>query len=484
MKNKAWWLGLPLAPVNWYQNSFKNKVLVSVLTIFVCIYGGTLQLVYMQTASNLLSATQKEVLSTTGTLAMALYRSYEVENDQREIQSFVVGSKLYRDNVINLHVLNRQLQVIASTNEDAILSTLQGQPLTMALENQFSLKLNLDETPPNIKVAYPISAGLADKTNGKYFAVGVIENTIDISEQLEALANIRLLTIAAGLVILVALALALSRISSALTRPIEHLFQAMLKVDKDNLEVKVPISSHDEIGFLGSTFNKMIQSLKQSRMKLESMIESTTRFVPSEFLEMLGKNNITDVALGDAKFTTITVLFMDIRDFTGISNNMSAQDVLKLLNSLNQYILPAIEKHQGFIDKYIGDAVMAIFPHQPDHALFAALDMLKGLELFNKALQQEALPTINFGIGINTGDAIVGTVGNAQRMDTTVIGDTVNIASRLEGLTKRLNTPIIFSQNVFNQLQEKNKDKLKSQSLGQVKVRGVEKSVDVFGLLL
>ena len=482
MKRPAELSGLPRALTNWYQKSFKNKVLFSVLSIFVCVYGITLQLVYMQTAKNLLSATQKEALSTTGILAMALYRSYEVENDQREIQSFIVGSQLYRDNIIKINVLNRALQVIASTDENTIASTLNTPALNQALNNAYRLKMNSSATPPYIKVVYPISAGLGQSSRGSNFAVGVIENTINISEQLDTLANIRLITIAAGFIILFALGVALSRISSALTRPIEHLFQAMQKANENNLEVKVPVSSEDEIGFLSTSFNKMIQSLKQSRHKLELMIESSTRFVPSEFLEMLGKNNITDVALGDAKFTTITVLFMDIRDFTRISGNMSARDVLKFLNSLNQYLLPAIEKHQGFIDKYIGDAIMAIFPHEPDHALFAAMEMMEGLQLFNQALQQEQLPTINFGIGINTGEAIVGTVGNAQRMDTTVIGDTVNIASRLEGLTKRLKQPIIFSENLFSQLSAQSKNQLKIEPLGQVEVRGVEVAVNVYGL--
>ena len=436
----------------------------------------------MQTANNLLSATQKEALSTTGILAMALYRSYEVDNDQREIQSFIVGSQLYRDNALEIHVLDRELTVIASTNENIVGQSLTMPRLQRALNNQHSLSMDTSATPPYIRVSYPISAGLSNKGNGKNFAVGVIENRVNISEQVATLANIRLLTILAGGIILLALGLALSRISSALTRPIKQLFQGMLKVDDDNLDVQVAITSQDEIGFLTSTFNNMIKSLKQSRVKLELMIESSTRFVPSQFLEMLGKNNITDVALGDARFANITVLFMDIRDFTRLSSNMSAQDVLSFLNTLNTYLLPSIERHHGFIDKYIGDAIMAIFPLQADHGLNAAMEMLEGLSLYNQQLQKRALPSIQFGIGINCGEAIVGTVGNAQRMDTTVIGDTVNIASRMEGLSKDLKCPVILSEYFYQQLSEPCKTRFNIQSLGQAQVKGVDTPMQVYGV--
>ena len=454
----------------WYQGSFKNKVLVAVLATFVCIYGITLQFVYWQASQSLLNATQKEALSTTGILAMGLYRSYEIDNEQREIQSFIVGSQQYRENVLDINIISRQLQVIASTLEDNI-AQLRTQPdIRFALTNAFSVKVHQNASPPYVRVIYPISAG----PGANHFVVGVIESRFDISQQLQSLENIRLTTLWAGAIIIVAMGLALSRISYTLTRPIETLYQGMQEVDNNNLEIQVEVTTQDEIGFLSTTFNKMIQSLKL-------MIEASTRFVPSEFLEMLDKDNFTHVALGDAKNTNICVLFMDIRDFTRFSNYLNASDVLKFLNSINQHLLPAIEQNHGFIDKYIGDAIMAIFPKQPDHALFAAVAMLKGLANFNNELKDKDAH-INIGIGINSGEVIVGTVGSQQRMDTTVIGNTVNIASRLEGLTKDFQVSIIFSEQVYEQLQPATLTTLNIDPLGQVSVKGVDEPILVYGL--
>ncbi len=454
----------------WYQKSFKNKVLVAVLSIFVAIYGLTLQFVYWQATQSLLSATKREALSTTGILAMGLYRSYEIENEQREIQSFIVGSQRYRENVLEINILNRQLLVLASTQEENI-SHLENKPdLSHALNNVYAVSIHQISVPAYIRVVYPISAGPGDN----HFVTGVIESRFDISEQLNSLANIRLATILAGAMIFMVMGIALSRISHTLTRPIQSLYKGMQDVDNNNLDVQVPVTTQDEIGFLSTTFNKMIQSINL-------MIKASTRFVPSEFLEMLDKNSFTDVALGDAKATNITVLFMDIRDFTRFSNYLSASEVLQFLNRINLHLLPAIEQNHGFIDKYIGDAIMAIFPNRPDDALLAASAMLKGLAQFNRKLDDEQAH-ISIGIGINSGEVIVGTVGSQQRMDTTVIGNTVNIASRLEGLTKDFQMSIIFSEEVYQQLQPTTLTHLNITPLGQVNVKGLDQAILVYGL--
>jgi len=455
---------------HWYQSSFKNKVLVAVLATFVCIYGVTLQFVYWQASQSLLSATQREALSTTGILAMGLYRSYEIDNEQREIQSFIVGSQQYQKNVLDINIISRQFEIIASTLEGNI-SQIRPLPLIdEALGNVFTVKVYRSASPPHIRVVYPISAG----PGIDHYVVGVIESRFDISEQLQSLENIRLATLLAGAMIIMAMGFALSRISYTLTRPIEALYQGMRQVDNNNLEVQVKVTTLDEIGFLSTTFNKMIQSIKH-------MIKASTRFVPSEFLEMLDKDSFTDVALGDAKGKNISVLFMDIRDFTRFSNYLNASDVLRFLNDINQHLLPAIEQNHGFIDKYIGDAIMAIFPHKPDDALIAAVAMMKGLANFNNELNDKSAH-ISIGIGINSGEVIVGTVGSQQRMDTTVIGNTVNIASRLEGLTKDFHVSIIFSDAVYQQLEPATLMSLDIAPLGQVSVKGLDEPMLIYGL--
>ena len=151
--------------LNWYEKRLRNKLLISGVTSFVLVYGMTLQLVYIQAADSLLQSAYKESISTTGILAMGLYRSYEIETDRREIQSFILGAKKYRDNVLEISVLDRQLQIVASTTEDLITTSKNTSRLNGALENQVDIEVDLNRLPPNIHVAYPISAGLNENGN-------------------------------------------------------------------------------------------------------------------------------------------------------------------------------------------------------------------------------------------------------------------------------------------------------------------------------
>ena len=217
---------------------------------------------------------------------------------------------------------------------------------------------------------------------------------------------------------------------------------------------------------------------------IRAMMASSRRFVPDQFLIALGKNDITDVRLGDASLRNTTVLFMDIRNFTDMSERMSADENLLFLNSLLENMLPAIEQHCGFIDKYMGDAVMALFPDQPDNALLAAIALRKGMAVYNRAREEGGYPKIEVGVGINSGELILGTLGSASRIDTTVIGSTVNIAARLEKLTKEYGVPIILPEEVFLAMDHSTRDPVSTRSLGSVKIRGIEKEMRLIGVLV
>lgn len=172
------------------------------------------------------------------------------------------------------------------------------------------------------------------------------------------------------------------------------------------------------------------------------------RFVPKEFLNFLEKNSIVEVALGDHVQREMTVMFVDIRKFTNLSEQLSPRDNFRFINDYLGVMEPCIIRHGGFIDKYIGDAIMALFPGSADDAMQAALDMLAQLDLFNRIQQQD----IRVGIGLNTGSLILGTVGSAQRMDGTVISDAVNLTARVENLTKRYGVHFLVTGNTYAKL--------------------------------
>jgi len=182
------------------------------------------------------------------------------------------------------------------------------------------------------------------------------------------------------------------------------------------------------------------------RDRLTTTTKAYSRFVPRQFLNLLGIEDIRKVELGQQVERKMTILFADIRDFTSLSETMSPQENFNFLNSYLIQMEPVITAHGGFIDKYIGDAIMALFPDSPDQALYCSLAMLQRLEEYNDGRQRAGYRPIRIGIGINTGIVILGTIGGAERMDGTVIGDAVNLAARMERMTKEYRASLLISE--------------------------------------
>lgn len=203
-------------------------------------------------------------------------------------------------------------------------------------------------------------------------------------------------------------------------------------------------------------------------MEIQQNATAVARFVPQNFLKMLNRKNIADIRVGDCVEKVMTVLFMDIKSFTMLSEQLTSVEIFNLVNTLMSYMDPVIVKHSGFIDKYIGDAIMALFD-DADDAVFAALDMLNALNIFNTERASHNLPSVNVGIGLNTGPLIVGTVGFEARMDCSVISDAVNIASRVESLTRDFNIELLISGQTYQQLKFHQNYHLRSLGLTSVK---------------
>lgn len=221
-------------------------------------------------------------------------------------------------------------------------------------------------------------------------------------------------------------------------------------------------------------------SLKAIETRLQLM-EAISRFVPEEFIDHLGKKSLLDVKIGDSVDKDITLLFSDIRGFTSLSENMTAEENFNFLNSYLKRMDPLIRNNRGFIDKFIGDAIMAIFPENPDGALRAAIAMQKELLVYNSHRQKTGYQPVSIGIGLHRGSAMLGTVGSISRMDTTVIGDTVNLAARVESLTKTFRTGIILTDFVWHGLDDPEKYHLRE--IDSVRVRGKQRPVVLYEAL-
>ncbi|NET59893.1 MAG: CHASE2 domain-containing protein [Symploca sp. SIO2E6] len=212
--------------------------------------------------------------------------------------------------------------------------------------------------------------------------------------------------------------------------------------------------------------------------ELFELNQAFSRFVPSQFLHLLNKNNIADVQLGDQVQQKMSVLFADIRNFTSLSESMTPEENFRFINSYLSHMEPAIIANQGFIDKYIGDAIMALFSGEADDAVKGAVSMLKRLRSYNSYRQRVGYLPLQIGIGINTGLMMLGTVGGQTHMDSTVISDAVNLASRLEGLTKDYEVSLLISHHTFSGLVQPGKFALRF--IDKLKVKGKSKAVSVF----
>jgi two-component system sensor histidine kinase ChiS len=216
-------------------------------------------------------------------------------------------------------------------------------------------------------------------------------------------------------------------------------------------------------------------------INLSNITRAYERFVPSEFIRLINKNSIAEIKLGDHVERELTILFSDIRAFTHISEKMTAQENFSFLNSYLNKVGPVIRNNNGFIDKYIGDAIMALFSGTADDAVNAAIEMQRKIREHNYINKSNNEQIIRVGIGIHTGNVIIGTIGENQRMEGTVVSDAVNLTSRLENLTKLYGCNILISMDTFLNLEDS--EKFNYRILDRVKVKGKEKFITVIEII-
>ena len=221
---------------------------------------------------------------------------------------------------------------------------------------------------------------------------------------------------------------------------------------------------------------------EMERQRMEDELRQTnaaySRFVPTQFLNLLHRQSILSVGLGDHIETQMTILFADIRSFTTLSEQMSPQDNFRFINAFLKRVSPIIRHHKGFIDKYLGDGVMALFSESADNAIQAAVDIQNEVRAYNAERVSDGFDALRVGIGVHYGQLMLGTIGEEERMEGTVISDAVNLASRLEGLTKIYGVPVVISEQTIQQLEKTAHYQLRS--LGKVRVKGKREPVSVF----
>ena len=260
--------------------------------------------------------------------------------------------------------------------------------------------------------------------------------------------------------------------------PLLRLKDCAQNIANGNYNIHTGITTGDEIGILSDTFNEMAISLQEK----ELMYDTFGKIVTPEIRNWLLKGNTN---LGE-ETVCATILFCDIRGFTTISEQIEPKKVVSLLNKYFSNMEQCIVKHNGIINKYIGDAIMAIFgvplpnENQALDAYNCCLDMRKTLIKLNKELETENLPQINFGIGLHTGNVLAGNIGSNSRMEYTVIGDTVNVASRIESLCKKYNCDLLLSETTVEKIKCIGNSLHQLQSIGETEIRGRKTAINIY----
>lgn len=215
-----------------------------------------------------------------------------------------------------------------------------------------------------------------------------------------------------------------------------------------------------------------------TQLDLHRIFEVTGRFVPNEFIHALGRERITEVALGDQTEREVTVLFSDIRNYTSLSETMTPEQNFRFINAFHGRMGPVIRRHRGFVNQYLGDGIMAIFPQSAEDALNAAIQIHRNLHQYNQTRRAKGRKILRIGIGLHTGSLIMGIIGDEKRMDAATIADTVNSTSRIENLTKHYGANILFSGATLNHLPDQ--AEFNFRYLGQAQVKGKEESLQIY----
>lgn len=361
-----------------------------------------------------------------------------------------------------------------------------GKPKVLAASSDVKLP---DDLLSSLSGAASTGEGMSleKKINGENYLLQLVTLSDDVGvllyrslpKELEPfIAPLRITIVALLFLSIIAAGAGAVWVSGTVTRPVKTLVDGVRRIASGDYGHTVEIRQVDEIGELAKSFNDMTKGLEE-RDKVRDLLG---KVVSPEIAGELMKRKVQL----SGEDLNATILFSDIRGFTSMSEKLPPSEVLDILNKYLTIMGAVIEKNGGVVDKYVGDAIMALFgvpvPHDDDadRAMTAAIQMLEALGEINQFLAEKNIPPMRIGIGINTAVVVAGNVGSKSRFNYTVIGDGVNLAARLEQLTKtpEYGTSIIISENTL----KSSKREFSTRHLGEVNIRGKQNTVSIYSL--
>ncbi|MEA3207047.1 MAG: adenylate cyclase [Chthoniobacter sp.] len=319
------------------------------------------------------------------------------------------------------------------------------------------------------------NAPIKDREGKVVAALGVDVDANQVRARTASVMGVAFAGLGGALLIALGAAMLLAR---RVSQPLEHLRNTVEAIGKGDLTARTALNSHDEFGKVGAAINAMAEGL-QERATLRSSFE---RYVPYKVVESILHSPNSPALIGERR--KVTVLFSDLRGFSRIAENRRPEEVVTFLNACCEVMSEVIERHGGTLDKFVGDGMMATFgapnddPFQEEHAIMAALDLQEKMRALSESPASAPWPAIQLGIGINSGYAVVGSVGSSRHMEYTAIGETTNTANCLEAMTKELGVHILISQYTYNSV----RGLFKVRQLGPVKMKGHSDEMAVYAV--
>ena len=232
-------------------------------------------------------------------------------------------------------------------------------------------------------------------------------------------------------------------------RPLKKVEVAVYRLGDGRVKDNIAIGGSRQFKEIEFGLNKINDSFKQKENIIEKTNSEYEKFIPKQFLKFFGKNNILELQLGNQVQKEVTTMFCDIRNSTNISSSLSLEENFNFINSYLNLISPIIRKYNGFVDKYLGDGILAVFT-KSEHAMNCSKAIFSAVE--DKNFKQTKYPNLRVSISLNTGEVVFGVIGEEARKSLTIISDSVNIGAKMEEINKYFGTYIVFSKRTLNSL--------------------------------
>ncbi len=408
----------------------------------------------------------------------------KVEEISNRLRNFVNGNK-------SAWSRNYSMSIFVRTSGEKFVCVAISDESNKFMANNFSTEIPIDEAFYEDSNTFAADVSYGDENNlhlvlitpiyledGSYDAVMLLDASQDrLTQELKAAGVSLLINILLWGALLI---LVITLVSARNVKSLRKAKDVVAQIAGGDFSVRVDKYSRDEVGEICVGVNDMADRLEEYFEEKNRNEQFYYKFVPEKFRELLNKEKFTDLALGDAQSVDLSILFCDIRAFSMNSEMMTAKENFDFVNRIYGKAGPIIRKHNGFVDKYIGDAVMALF-ESADDAVNAGMELYKAIVLNPNAEEEFGISEVKVGIGIHSGMARIGIVGEEERMSGTVIANTVNLSSRIEALTKRYGAGMIISKDTLDRMD--NPDMLSTRYLGMVQVAGVNEVAGLYEVI-